>query len=138
MGAFILSPEAEGDLGLIKRYPLREAGVRITRYVLRELLNGMRFAATNPEVGHVREDLTGEPVKFWPVFSYLIVYDLQGSRWKLCASCMGNGTSKRFWTDARRERTIGQRDIMGSYESAFDIRSHNSSVRNAWLRRRPL
>jgi antitoxin ParD1/3/4/toxin ParE1/3/4 len=26
-------------------------------------------------VGHVREDLTDEPVKFWPVNSYLIVYD---------------------------------------------------------------
>jgi toxin ParE1/3/4 len=75
MGTFVLSPEAEGDLGLIKRYLLREAGVRITRYVLRQLLDGIRFAAKNPEAGHVREDLTGEAVKFWPVFSYLIVYD---------------------------------------------------------------
>lgn len=26
-------------------------------------------------MGHLREDLTDEKVKFWPVFSYLIVYD---------------------------------------------------------------
>ena len=25
--------------------------------------------------GHVREDLTSRPLKFWPVYSYLIVYD---------------------------------------------------------------
>jgi antitoxin ParD1/3/4/toxin ParE1/3/4 len=28
-----------------------------------------------PGAGHVREDLTSTPVKFWPVYSYLIVYD---------------------------------------------------------------
>lgn len=31
--------------------------------------------AERPEVGHRREDLTNRPVKFWSVFSYLIVYD---------------------------------------------------------------
>jgi hypothetical protein len=28
-----------------------------------------------PEMGHTREDLTERPVKFWSVFSYLVVYD---------------------------------------------------------------
>ena len=31
--------------------------------------------ATTPEIGHTREDLTDRPVKFWSVYSYLIVYD---------------------------------------------------------------
>lgn len=31
--------------------------------------------AQNPGAGHVRDDITDEPVKFWPVFAYLIVYD---------------------------------------------------------------
>jgi len=48
--------------------------LRITRHVMRELRAGIRFIAKNPEAGHVREDLTAESVKFWPVFSYLIVY----------------------------------------------------------------
>ncbi len=26
-----------------------------------------------PEMGHAREDLTGRPVRFWSVFSYLLV-----------------------------------------------------------------
>ena len=32
-----------------------------------------------PEMGHTRADLTPRPVKFWPVFSYLIVYDPQAT-----------------------------------------------------------
>jgi len=75
MNAFILSPEAERDLDVIKGYLLDEAGVRIVRHVMGELRAGIRFVARNPQAGHVREDLTDERVRFWPVFSYLIVYD---------------------------------------------------------------
>jgi len=32
------------------------------------------FLARNPGAGHWRRDLTDEPVKFFPVYSYLIVY----------------------------------------------------------------
>jgi plasmid stabilization system protein ParE len=31
--------------------------------------------AENPNIGHTREDLTEQPVLFWPVGSYLIIYD---------------------------------------------------------------
>ncbi len=34
-----------------------------------------RLLAAQPEAGDFRRDLTPLPVKFWPVFSYLIVYD---------------------------------------------------------------
>lgn len=30
-----------------------------------------------PGLGHVREDLTDRPLKFWSVWSYLVVYDPQ-------------------------------------------------------------
>jgi len=75
MKAFILSPEAEQDLDIIRNYLLEHAGVRMTRHVMRELRSGIRLVAKNPEAGHVREDLTDDFVKFWSVFSYLIVYD---------------------------------------------------------------
>jgi antitoxin ParD1/3/4/toxin ParE1/3/4 len=75
MKAFILSPEAERDLDVIKTYLIERGGVRVARYVMRELRNGIRFLATNPAAGHVRGDLTGERVKFWAIYSYLIVYD---------------------------------------------------------------
>ena len=35
----------------------------------------MRRLAQTPLMGHLREDLTDEPVRFWSVYSYVIVYD---------------------------------------------------------------
>ena len=35
----------------------------------------LRLLASHPEAGHFRRDLTPLPVKFWSVFSDLIVYD---------------------------------------------------------------
>ena len=31
--------------------------------------------AERPGIGHSRKDLTDRPVKFWSVYSYLVVYD---------------------------------------------------------------
>ncbi len=30
--------------------------------------------ADNPEVGHLREDLASEPLRFWTIYSYMIIY----------------------------------------------------------------
>jgi antitoxin ParD1/3/4/toxin ParE1/3/4 len=43
--------------------------------VLREIRNALQFLSTHPGIGHLREDLTDQPVKFWPVFSYLVIYN---------------------------------------------------------------
>ena len=75
MTRYRLSPEAQGDLTDIKQYLMGEGRARLARYVLGEIRAGLQFLAANPGAGHSREDLTDEPVKFWPVFSYLIVYD---------------------------------------------------------------
>jgi plasmid stabilization system protein ParE len=42
---------------------------------LHEITAAMRLLASHPDAGHLRRDLTPLPVKFWSVFSYLIVYD---------------------------------------------------------------
>jgi len=70
---FRLSPEAENDLADIRRYLTRHGGAEGARYVLREIRQALRLIADQPGIGHRRDDLTDEPVKFWPVFSYLIV-----------------------------------------------------------------
>jgi toxin ParE1/3/4 len=70
-----LSPEAQQDLTEIKAYYLGQTGVRVARYVTGELTRAFQFLAATPGAGHKREDLTDEPVKFWQVFSYLIIYD---------------------------------------------------------------
>ncbi|MFZ0210363.1 MAG: type II toxin-antitoxin system RelE/ParE family toxin [Roseiarcus sp.] len=75
MRRYALSQEAEQDLGDIRAYYLARASARTTRYVMREITKAMGFLASTPGAGHSREDLTDAPVKFWPVFSYLIIYD---------------------------------------------------------------
>ena len=39
------------------------------------LIRACERLAVMPGLGHARTDLTAQPVKFWPVFSYLLVYD---------------------------------------------------------------
>jgi toxin ParE1/3/4 len=72
---YILSEPAAHDLDLIKSYLVEHAGAPVARHVLREIRNAVQFLAANPGVGHLRDDLTDQPVKFWPVFSYLVIYN---------------------------------------------------------------
>ncbi len=44
------------------------------------ILDKIAFLATTPGAGHRREDLTDEVVKFFPVYSYLVVYRPETSR----------------------------------------------------------
>ena len=42
-----------------------------------------------PEMGHAREDLTARPLKFWAIYSYLIVYDPASSPLSVIAILRG-------------------------------------------------
>lgn len=75
MSRFRLSLEAQQDLRDIQTYMVEAGGTRLARYIRNEIIDAIRFLASNPGAGHSRSDLTPVPVKFWPVFSYLIVYD---------------------------------------------------------------
>lgn len=75
MPRYLLTADAARDLKVIQAYLVRQGGASLARYVLRELREAFWFLAANPEVGHRRPDLTDAPVKFWTVFSYLVVYD---------------------------------------------------------------
>lgn len=75
MPRYILSPEAKDDILEIRAYLVEQGGKRLARYVLGEFTNAFELLASRPEAGHRRQDLTPEPVKFWSVFSYLLVYD---------------------------------------------------------------
>jgi plasmid stabilization system protein ParE len=72
---YLISPAAKEDLRDIRGYLVRQGGKRLARYVLQEIAAAFRLLASHPEAGHLRQDLTPLPVKFWSVFSYLIVYD---------------------------------------------------------------
>ena len=75
MRRFVLTRAAQRDLDLIRSYLLEKAGPTIARRVLKDIRAGMLLIGTDPGVGHLREDITDRPLKFWPVYSYLIVYD---------------------------------------------------------------
>ncbi len=73
MGRFALTDEAKTDLRDIKDYI---AGDSITqaRKVIREIRAMMKLLADMPGIGHVRDDLTHENVRFKSVYSYMIIY----------------------------------------------------------------
>jgi antitoxin ParD1/3/4/toxin ParE1/3/4 len=72
---FVLTRQAERDLDHIKRFLIKKAGPAITRRVLQKIRTAIKLLGNEPGAGHVREGLTSRPVKFWPVYSCLIVYD---------------------------------------------------------------
>jgi len=74
MKRFVLTKPAEDDLHQIKNYLAERAGPTIARRVLKEIRLAMDLLGDQPDLGHSRENLTNRPVKFWAVFSFLIVY----------------------------------------------------------------
>ncbi len=74
MKRYIVAPEAEQDLDDIKAYITDEAGARVARSVLKQIKDAVDFLSRTPGAGHQREDLTSAPLKFWSVYSYLIIY----------------------------------------------------------------
>jgi plasmid stabilization system protein ParE len=74
MRRYILAPEAALDLVEIWRYLKKKANIEIAERVERAIREKFVFLASMPGAGHWRRDLTNEPVKFFAVYSYLIVY----------------------------------------------------------------
>ena len=74
MAAFRLAPAAEKHIGDIVEFIATDnenAAVRVRD----ALYSAFDLLASRPGVGHLREDLTERPLRFWCVYSYLIVYD---------------------------------------------------------------
>jgi antitoxin ParD1/3/4/toxin ParE1/3/4 len=58
----------------IWRYVKNKSSVETADRVESTIRNKIAFLARSPAAGHWRKDLTDESVKFFPVYSYLIVY----------------------------------------------------------------
>jgi toxin ParE1/3/4 len=71
---YILAPEAARDLIDILRYIENRSSLETANQVEAVIRNKFSFLAKNPGAGHQRKDLTQETVKFFPVYSYLVVY----------------------------------------------------------------
>jgi toxin ParE1/3/4 len=71
---YVLAPEAALDLVQIWRYIKKQSSVEVANRVESVIRDRIVFLARTPGAGHRRKNLTDEAVKFFPVYSYLIVY----------------------------------------------------------------
>lgn len=74
MARFVLSPEALNDLDEIW-LSIAIDNISAAERNEQRLRSAMGLLSEQPGIGHARTDLTDQPVKFWPVGDYLIVYD---------------------------------------------------------------
>ena len=71
---FILSDDAHDDLIEIQDYIAQDSPRQAVR-VIDDIFAIFDKLTLNPMIGHVREDLTSRPVRFFSVHAYLIIYD---------------------------------------------------------------
>jgi toxin ParE1/3/4 len=71
---YVLAPMATLDLVQIWLYIKKQSSTEIADRVESVIRDRITFLARNPGAGHWRKNLTDESVKFFPVYSYLIVY----------------------------------------------------------------
>ena len=74
MADHFYSPEARLDLLEIWGH-VAEDDVDTADRVEQEIQQAISMLAGNPGLGHLRRDLTSKPVRFWAVYSYLIIFD---------------------------------------------------------------
>jgi antitoxin ParD1/3/4/toxin ParE1/3/4 len=73
MARYVLTDPAKQDVRDIVDY-IRQRNPEAAARVRGEFRDAMRRLADFPYMGHLRADLTDEPLRFWTVYSYLIVY----------------------------------------------------------------
>jgi plasmid stabilization system protein ParE len=71
---YTLAPEAALDLVQIWRHIRSNASVEMADRVESVIREKIVYLAERPGGGHWRKDLTEEPVKFFSIYSYLVVY----------------------------------------------------------------
>jgi len=70
---YSISIKARDDLDSIWEYIAKDNPAAANK-VEDEILAAFDKLAENPFWGHTREDLTDEPLRFWPIYTYQIIY----------------------------------------------------------------
>lgn len=73
MKAFRLTAEAAADISEIFGY-IVENSIDAAQHVISEIYDQMNKLVRNPQLGHKRRYLTSRELLFWPVYSYLVIY----------------------------------------------------------------
>jgi plasmid stabilization system protein ParE len=69
----IFSPEARQDIFEIWEF-IAEDNIDAADQMVGRIEEACRRLAAMPGMGHERSDITDQPVRFWPVKSYLVIY----------------------------------------------------------------
>jgi len=73
MSRYHLTPRAKEDLREIASF-IRKDSRQGARKVIHRLRLAMRRLTEFPLLGQLRNDLADEPLRVWPVYSYLVIY----------------------------------------------------------------
>ena len=73
MAGYVLVPKAQTDLLDILNY-IADDNIDSALQVHSRFEKIFELLAENPDAGHYRKDLTSRPVRFFPVYSYLVIY----------------------------------------------------------------
>ena len=73
MMRFHITPPSAADLNEIEEY-IAQDNPDVAKRVIQEIRAAMRRLAEYPQLGHPRDDVDDPRYRFWPVYSYLIVY----------------------------------------------------------------
>jgi plasmid stabilization system protein ParE len=95
---FDLTPEAVADLREIWQF-ISQDSVDAADRVLDDFYESFARLAATPGMGHKREDLTRRDVRFWPIYSYLVIYQLSSRPLLVIAVLHGNRDVKRLLQD---------------------------------------
>jgi plasmid stabilization system protein ParE len=96
---YALAPEAAQDLVRIWRHIKNNASLEMADRVESVIREKISYLAVNPGAGHWRKDLTDEPVKFFSVYAYLIVYRHQKIPVQVVAVLHGRRDVERLLQD---------------------------------------
>lgn len=89
MNPYILSSAALHELDEIWSYIAQDNPEAADRWI-EKLLNACEALARNPHIGHARADITDKSVLFWPVDTYLIIYQVHPNHIGVLAITQGS------------------------------------------------
>ena len=94
-----LTPEAQANVDKIGAF-IANDNIEAALRVLDAFDEAFTLLAARPEVGHKREDLTDRPIKFWSVYSYLLVGDPASAPLSIIAVLHGSQDVERLLKDS--------------------------------------
>lgn len=96
MDPFHLTEDAILDIDAIWLYLLERESLETADRIVTELFKGFFKLGRAPNSGHRRPDLTGRPVLFYKVFSYLVIYQPGSTPLQILAVLHGKRNVKRI------------------------------------------